>query len=273
MKGSATTRSGASASKKKRNPAPRAPAHRPKKPLAAVEKLGPMRDLPHDVVIAERLMRDIVTGVYEPGQWIREQDIAERFGVSRTPVRNAFRQVARAGFIVVRPWRGAEVLEMSADDTGYMLDVLEVLYGVAMRIAAETLPEERFQEVDALLEASELAAERHAISDRTALAFELGRKIAHWSASQLAYDLLLRVGSLAFWQHRFFDIDLRALVAQSIILHRELVAAIKARKAQAAERSAREIIALTRSFLVPRIRLAEMQAARSKDKVRRKRGA
>ena len=237
------------------------------------EKLGPTRDLPHDAVIADKLIKDIVTGVYAPGQWIREQEIAERFGVSRTPVRNAFRHVARAGFIVVRPWRGAQVLELSADDTRYVLDVLEALYGVAMRIAAETLPDKYFPEVDALLELSERAAERNDLSARINLSFELGRKIARWSASALTYELLVRVGNLAFWQHRFFDFDVRALVAQSIIMHRELVAALKARKPDAADRIAREIIALTRSFLVPRIRLAEMQAARATRASRKKRGS
>lgn len=237
------------------------------------EKLGPMRDLPHEAVIADKLIKDIVTGVYAPGQWIREQEIAERFGVSRTPVRNAFRHVARAGFIVVRPWRGAQVLELSADDTRYVLDVLEALYGVAMRIAAETLPEKYFPEADALLELSERAAERNDLNARIALSFELGRKLARWSASALTYELLVRVGNLAFWQHRFFDFDVRALIAQSIVMHRELVAAVKGRKADVADRTAREIIALTRSFLIPRIRLAEMEAARATRAPGRKRGS
>jgi GntR family transcriptional regulator, rspAB operon transcriptional repressor len=164
------------------------------------------------------------------------------------------------------------VLELSADDTGYVLDVLEALYGVAMRIAAETLPESHFAEVDALLELSERAAERNDLNARIALSFELGRKIARWSASALTYELLVRVGNLAFWQHRFFDFDVRALIAQSIVMHRELVAAIKARKPDVADKTAREIIALTRSFLIPRIRLAEMEAARAAGAARKKRG-
>ncbi len=269
MKAAAPRRAGTSARRKAKASAATQPQG---PPSAASEKLGPTRDLPHDAVIADKLIKDIVTGVYAPGQWIREQEIAERFGVSRTPVRNAFRHVARAGFIVVRPWRGAQVLELSADDTGYVLDVLEALYGVAMRIAAETLPESHFAEVDALLELSERAAERNDLNARIALSFELGRKIARWSASALTYELLVRVGNLAFWQHRFFDFDVRALIAQSIVMHRELVAAIKARKPDVADRTAREIIALTRSFLIPRIRLAEMEAARA-GAARKKRGS
>lgn len=232
-------------------------------PMIAKVKLNSKRDLPHDAVIAEQLIQDIVTGVYPPGQWIREQEIAERFGVSRTPVRNAFRHVARAGFIDVRPWRGAQVLQLSADETKYVLDLLEVLYGVGMRIAAETLPERHFPEVDELLLASERAAERSALTERIAITFELGRKIAKRSASHLAYEMLVRVGNLAMWQHRFFDFDVRAVVQQSIVMHRDLVDAIKGRRPADAERIAREIVALTRSFLIPRIRLAELEAQRA----------
>lgn len=232
----------------------------PKK-VTRKDQLSSDRDLPHDTVIADRLIKDIVTGKYHPGQWIREQEIAERFGVSRTPVRNAFRQVAREGFIEVRPWRGAQVLNLSADDTRYVLDLLEVLYGVGMRIAAETLPEKYFPLVDKLLAAGERAAERNELSERIAITFELGRKMAQWSSSHLAYEMLVRVGNLAFWQHRFFDFDVRALVSKSVLMHRELVSAVKTRKAAKAEQIARDIVALTRSFLIPRIRLDEQKPA------------
>ena len=234
------------------------------------DQLSSDRDLPHDTVIAERLIKDIVTGKYQPGQWIREQEIAERFGVSRTPVRNAFRHVARAGFIEVRPWRGAQVLRLSADDTRYVLDLLEVLYGVGMRIAAETLPEKYFPVVDRLLAASERAAERNELSERIAVTFELGRKMVQWSSSHLAYEMLVRVGNLAFWQHRFFDFDVRALVSKSVLMHRELVTAVKTRNAARAEQIAREIVALTRSFLIPRIRLEERQPEATRTAANRK---
>lgn len=224
---------------------------------AAKDKLDSDRDLPHDAVIADRLIKDIVTGRYQPGQWIREQEIAERFQVSRTPVRNALRQVGRAGFIDVRPWRGAQVLQLSADDTRYVLDLLEVVYGVGMRIAAETLPEKHFSEIDRLLAVSERAAERNALNERIAITFELGRKIVQWSASPLSYEMLVRVGNLAFWQHRFFDFDVHALVSRSVVMHRQLIDAVKSRKPAEAEQIARDIVALTRSFLIPRIRLEE----------------
>ena len=64
-----------------------------------------------------------------------------------------------------------------------------------------------------------------------------------------------RVGSLALWQHRFLDFDVPAARHRQAELHRGLVAAIKTRNSAEAEHCAREIVALTRSFLVPRVRL------------------
>jgi DNA-binding GntR family transcriptional regulator len=213
------------------------------------------RELPLDTIISRRLMQDIISGYYPPGRWIREQEVATRYGTSRTPVRNAFRQVERQGFILVRPWRGAKVLELSADDTRYILDMLEAVYGVAMRIAAETVDESHFPELESMYQRALDAVSRNSLAERVDIAFQTGRRLSRWSASNLAHDLLNRVGSLALWQHRFLDFDVPAAAERQVELHRMLIDAVMARKPALAESAAREIVALTRSFLVPRVRL------------------
>jgi DNA-binding GntR family transcriptional regulator len=213
------------------------------------------RELPLDAIIARELVRDIVNGVYPPGCWIREQEVASKHGTSRTPVRNAFRQVEREGFIKVRPWRGAKVLELSADDTRYVMDLLEVIYGAAMRIAAEKVPAAHFEELEAMCEEACELVEKNSLRESNAIAFRMGDRLARWTGSAIVHDVLLRVGTLALWQHRFLDFDVPAARQRQAELHRGLVAAIKTRNGAEAERCAREIIALTRSFLVPRVRL------------------
>ncbi|MEQ1708731.1 MAG: GntR family transcriptional regulator [Terricaulis sp.] len=224
---------------------------------------GDERDLPLDAVIARRLVQDIIGGVYPPGHWIREQEVASRYGTSRTPVRNAFRQVEREGFILVRPWRGAKVLELSADDTRYVLDMLEAVYGVAMRIAAETVDASHFDELEQMCEEACVLVERNSLQESNAIAFQLGRRLSRWSGSGFVHDVLNRVGSLALWQHRFLDFDVPAARHRQAELHRGLVAAIKGRDGARAEACAREIVALTRSFLVPRVQLQSNAEARA----------
>jgi DNA-binding GntR family transcriptional regulator len=213
------------------------------------------RELPLDAIIARQLVQDIVNGVYPPGCWIREQEVASKHGTSRTPVRNAFRQVEREGFIKVRPWRGAMVLELSADETRHVLDLLEVIYGTAMRIAAERVPASRFDEVQAMCDSACEAIERNSLRESYTLAFQIGRRLSRWSGSPIVHEMLNRVGSLALWQHRFLDYDVPAASRRQVELHRDLVAAIRTRDGAQAEACAREIVAIARSFLVPRVRL------------------
>jgi len=217
-------------------------------------------DLPLDARIARQLVRDIATGVYAPGQWIREQEVATRFNVSRSPVREAFRQVQQQGFIQVRPWRGAKVLELSAEDTQYIFDLLEAVYGAAMRIAAETVPEERFADLEEMFGRALDAVARNSLSDRVTIAFQIGRRLSRWGGSPLAHDMLNRVGSLALWQHRFLEFDVPGAAERTVDLHRGLIDAVRARDGAAAESCAREIIALTRSVLVPRVRAATQKS-------------
>ncbi|MFN9935459.1 MAG: GntR family transcriptional regulator, partial [Hyphomonadaceae bacterium] len=107
-------------------------------PVSLLER-AKQRNLPLDTLIAEALLVDILNRQYRPGEWIREQDVADRFGVSRSPVREALRQVGRFGFVVVRPWRGAQVIELSIAETHHIFDLLEVVYGVTARQGAAYL--------------------------------------------------------------------------------------------------------------------------------------
>lgn len=59
--------------------------------------------------IAARLRQDILGGVYQPGQPLREQEIAEQFAVSRGPIREALRQLSEQGLLVLEPNKGVRV--------------------------------------------------------------------------------------------------------------------------------------------------------------------
>jgi DNA-binding GntR family transcriptional regulator len=168
--------------------------------------------------------------------------------------------VQQQGFIQVRPWRGAKVLELSAEDTGYIFDLLEAVYGAAMRIAADTVPKERFPEVEAMYARALDAVARNSLSDRITIAFQIGRRLSRWGGSPLAHDMLNRVGSLALWQHRFLEFDVPGAAERTVELHRGLIDAVKSRNPVEAESCARQIIALTRSVLVPRVRAATQTA-------------
>ena len=66
--------------------------------------------------LRDQLEQDIVTGTLRPGERLDEQGLAVRFGVSRTPIREALMQLATAGLVTLQPRRGAFVASLSLKD-------------------------------------------------------------------------------------------------------------------------------------------------------------
>ncbi len=82
-------------------------------------------------------LRDAIRGGrYQPGSRIREAEVALRLGVSRTPVREAFRRLQADGLLVLTPWRGAQVAELDRAQVIELYAVRRVLEGTAAGLAA-----------------------------------------------------------------------------------------------------------------------------------------
>lgn len=88
---------------------------------------------------------EIVSGVLEPGTPLDEQDLAARFGVSRTPVREAIRQLSASGLVSVRPHRGAVVALPTPRALNDMFEAMAELEALCAGLAARnmTVPERR----------------------------------------------------------------------------------------------------------------------------------
>lgn len=86
--------------------------------------------------ILEQLRALILTGVYGPDERLIEEQVAERLGVSRTPVRQALTMLEAEGLVEIAPNRGATVCSFSTDDVADIYDLRAVLEGHAARRAA-----------------------------------------------------------------------------------------------------------------------------------------
>ena len=98
----------------------------------------------------------IVSGSFKPGMRLDESSLASRFGVSRTPVREALRHLASAGLVEIRPRRGAIVAEIGLKDLVEMFEVMAELEGACGRFAARRITE---SEREALLAVHRSSAE------------------------------------------------------------------------------------------------------------------
>jgi DNA-binding GntR family transcriptional regulator len=85
------------------------------------------------------LRRDIVEREFDPGEPLTEQDLSRRYGVSRTPVREALAKLERDRLVRVVPKKGAFVQTASADDVRELYQIREALEVLAVRLAAARL--------------------------------------------------------------------------------------------------------------------------------------
>ncbi|MEM7270808.1 MAG: GntR family transcriptional regulator [Pseudomonadota bacterium] len=86
--------------------------------------------------LSQEILDDIDAGVFPPGARLLETDLAERFGVSRTPVREALRRLESQGVVAHEPRRGAVVASLDYNQLGELYAVREVMEGLAARLAA-----------------------------------------------------------------------------------------------------------------------------------------
>ncbi|WP_407527583.1 GntR family transcriptional regulator [Methylobacterium oryzisoli] len=113
----------------------------------------------HTQRLRQTIEDEIVDGVRTPGERLDEVQLAERFGVSRTPIREALLQLAMTGLIEVKPRRGAVV---STPDPARLLEMFETmaeLEAACARLAARRLTPPHQAELTAALEACRQAAE------------------------------------------------------------------------------------------------------------------
>jgi DNA-binding GntR family transcriptional regulator len=93
-------------------------------------------------MIAEALRNQILSGRISTGARLQQNDVAAKFGVSSTPVREAFAELRRQGLIFGTEHRGVRVFRPTLADMVQALEVLELLEGHAIAIAAPLLTEQ-----------------------------------------------------------------------------------------------------------------------------------
>ena len=102
--------------------------------------------------LAADLSREIIDGVLAPGARLDEHSLAQRFGVSRTPVREALKRLAGLDLVELRPHRGVTVIDMPAIRISELFEALAETESVCARLAAmkrSALELDRLDEVHA----------------------------------------------------------------------------------------------------------------------------
>lgn len=104
-------------------------------------------------VVLEAVREAILTNVLEPGARLRQEELADMFGTSRIPVREALRALEYEGLVHSEPHRGFTVTSLDADDVEEVYELRVVLESEAVRLAIPLLTDEDLAELNDLFRA------------------------------------------------------------------------------------------------------------------------
>ena len=192
--------------------------------------------------VADQLRSRIFAHDLAPGAWIDEQSLANEFGISRTPMREAIKVLAAEGLITMKLRRGAYVTEVNRGDLEQIFTVLSLLEGEAAKEAATKAKESDLNALDDL----HLRLEKAAADRNLDLFFEINVRFHEriisiaanpWMTSVI--DDLRKVLKL----QRKDSLSRSGRLQQSLSEHREILKALLKRDPVAAEQAMRTHLA------------------------------
>ncbi|MFN2490686.1 MAG: GntR family transcriptional regulator [Actinomycetota bacterium] len=149
--------------------------------------------------IFERLETDIVDRIHPPGAHLVEDSIAAELGVSRTPVREAFRMLQRAGWLEFHPHSGAYVRHPTMDEVREVFELRQSLEEKATRLAAERITEAQRKELAKLIERGWRAVARSDVKALASLNSAFHATIAEAARNQILKRILDDLGKQVRW--------------------------------------------------------------------------
>jgi DNA-binding GntR family transcriptional regulator len=219
--------------------------------------------------IRDQLIEDILNDRLASGDRIVETRIAQRFGVSQAPVREALRDLELLGFVVSSPFRGAVVRKTSSEDLLQLYPIRSVLEGLAARTAATKMSDGDLKKLEALVAKMRRLAARgdHRAAVQADFAFHLvivdasGNRLLRqiWERMALATTTFLTISK----SHRSLKV-----IAER---HTLVLEALRARNPEAAESAMRAHIDEPGQWL--RTAMEEEQAEKRKTAHRAPRAA
>lgn len=102
--------------------------------------------------VCDRIRSAILSGELKPGSKLTEQDLAAEFEVSRTPVREAIRQLEVERLVSRTPFVGVTVTQLSPEEVIELLDIREVLEGLVARLATRNMDSVHLQRLKKLMQ-------------------------------------------------------------------------------------------------------------------------
>lgn len=182
--------------------------------------------------VHEAIKQGILDGHYRPNDYIRETSVARELEVSRTPVREALRELVSEGWLEAIPHHGARVVAWTERDAREVFELRLVLEPMAAGMACRLMEPSRLARLEELASRMEVLAEpmeptAEARNEIAVLNHEFHRELIRASNNQRLYtvlDMVVRTSII----RRNFDLYDRQAMQRSMRHHREILQAIQA---------------------------------------------
>ena len=200
-------------------------------------------------VIKERIVERILDGTYPPGSRIVESQLAQEFGTSQAPVREALRDLEGMRFIESQPHVGARVRAVTSEELGQIYPVRAALEEVAGREAAVRMTDEILAALADELQAMRSAAEAGEVHEQLVHDARFHEIIVEASGNQVLLEVWrsLRVEARTLVSVIKADSNLR-MIAE---MHRPVLSALQSRDPDLAGKEMRAHIEFFGSFVAP----------------------
>ena len=187
--------------------------------------------------VFQTIREDILKGKYEENEELREATLGKELGVSRTPVREALRQLELEGLVNIIPNKGAYVTGITEKDVKDIYMIRSLLEGLCVRWAAEYITPEQLEELDEIL----LLSEYHLKKENSGQINDLdGRfhQVLYDASQSRILDHVLSDFHKYVQRARGKSVKTVERAAKSIEEHRGILNAIREKDAEKAEKLA-----------------------------------
>lgn len=206
--------------------------------------------------LVDRIREEILQGTYPPGQHLRLEELARRFGVSHMPIREALRHLEAEGIVTNIPHKGTFVTRLTAAEMEDIYDIRSTLEALATRLAVPRLTPEVLAELEQILEAMDGAMD--ALPTFIMLNHRFHMTLYSASGRRHLCELLR---TLRYRMHHYMY-TLRAHTSDLAPVqqeHRAILAACRAGDAEEAARRVRDHVAQVGQAIIQSMVQAEAQ--------------
>lgn len=191
-----------------------------------------------------KLRDDILSGVYKENEELRETTIGEELGVSRTPVREALRQLELEGLVKIVPNKGAYVTGITQKDVQDIYKIRSLLEGICARWATRNITEAQMNELEEILFLSEYHLKKQACGQAEKVTVLDGRfhQVLYEASDSRILSHVLSDFHKYVKMARTMSVCEGGRAEKSIQEHREILEAIRNKDEKAAEKLANKHI-------------------------------